>query len=203
MAIGIGRRQFISALGSAAFGWPLAASAQQPALPMVGLVNGGSADGSARAAAFRNGLNETGTIDGQNVTVEFHWLEGQYDRLPALLADLIRRQVAVIVAVGAAPAVLAAKAATSNIPIVFNLGRDPVQLGVVASVNRPGGNLTGAWSFAGASIGKSLGLLHEIVPKGAAIAMLSNPSAGIVFLVPRHGIQGTVLTPGIVIALTR
>jgi putative ABC transport system substrate-binding protein len=172
----IRRREFMLALGGTVIAWPLAARAQQPAIPVVGFIRDGSAEANVRyMTAFRKGLNETGTVEGQNVTVEYHWLEGQYDRLPALMADLVRRQVAVIATTGNLPT-LAAKAATATIPIVFGVGDDPVRLGLVASFARPGGNLTGINFFNAELTAKRLRLLHDLVPKAIRVAVLLNPA---------------------------
>jgi len=157
------RRDIVTLLGGTA-AWPLAAHAQQASIPVIAFVSGRSADASVSvAAAFRKGLNETGYVEGQNVLVEYHWLEGQYDRLPAVIADLVRRRVAVIAVPGSAPAVLAAKAATTTIPIVFGIAQDPVRLGLVANLARPGGNATGVNFFVAEVEAKRLRLLHDML----------------------------------------
>jgi putative ABC transport system substrate-binding protein len=176
MTVTIGRRELLAAFGGAA-AWPLAARAQQPAMPVIGFLHSASADTFPdRLRAFRQGLKETGHVEGGNVTIEYRWAENELNRLPALAAELVRRQVTMIVAAGGTVSALAAKAATTTIPIVFAAGEDPVLRGLVESIARPGGNLTGINFLNTELTAKRLGLLRELVPKAVRIAVLVNPA---------------------------
>jgi putative ABC transport system substrate-binding protein len=179
MAAHIRRREFIGALGSAAVAWPLTARAQQAGLPVIGFISGRSPTDSEVATAFRRGLADSGYVEGRNVTIEYRWAEYRNERLPAMLADLVRLKVAVIAAIGGTPMVLAAKAVTATIPIVFAIGSDPVTSGAVTSLNHPGGNVTGVSFFTVPLGSKRLELLRDLVPKATTIAVLVNPETAV------------------------
>ncbi|TMJ78561.1 MAG: ABC transporter substrate-binding protein, partial [Alphaproteobacteria bacterium] len=191
------RREFIRLVGGSVAAWPLVARAQQPAMPVIGFLHSGSLEPfAARIAAFHQGLGEAGFVEGRNVAIEYRWAHGQYDGLPALAADLVRRQVGVIAATGGAPSALAAKGATSTIPIVFVAGADPIKLGLVNNLNRPDTNITGLTAFTSELVPKRLELLHEVVQTAMTIALLVNPANAVTEIVVKD-VQEAASTLGL------
>jgi len=203
MASHIGRRKFLATLGGAAAAWPLAARAQQAAMPVVGYLATGTPETNARfVAAFRKGLSETGYVEGRNVVIEYRWAHDDYDRLPEMASDLVRRGTSVIAATGGTLTIRAAKAASAKIPVVFGTGDDPVQTGLVASLNKPGGNLTGVVTMNVELAAKRLGLLRELLPAAARFAVFLNPSNPTAASATREALAGTAVIGGQIEFLT-